>query len=235
MKLTQTRALPGTPAYMAPEQFAGARTDARTDQFSFCVALYEALYEQRPFAGETFQVLMTSVTTGDVRPAPGQTVRSGRILARAAARDDGRSAPGRYPSMTALLAALTTDPTVRLRRAAAVAGVAVCVVGGMVAMRRASALTPGDVPGRRRAAGRGLGARGGQRSARKDAIHRSFSSRRVPRYAEARLCFRPGATWTNTPNRVGLDVRGCLRGDPGAWRTIGGRSGSPDGAASPST
>jgi len=41
--LTRTGALMGTPGYMAPEQQFGADVDARADQYSFCVALREAL------------------------------------------------------------------------------------------------------------------------------------------------------------------------------------------------
>jgi serine/threonine protein kinase len=36
-------------AYLAPEQFRGRAPDARSNQFSFCVALYRALYQQTPF------------------------------------------------------------------------------------------------------------------------------------------------------------------------------------------
>src|SRR5207248_1400798 len=42
--VTRSGALLGTPTYMSPEQFRGEATDAKSDQFSFCVALYRALY-----------------------------------------------------------------------------------------------------------------------------------------------------------------------------------------------
>ncbi|MGH1348641.1 MAG: protein kinase domain-containing protein [Nannocystales bacterium] len=48
-KLTHTGAVLGTPAYMAPEQFRGEVADARADQFSFCVSLFEALTGGRPY------------------------------------------------------------------------------------------------------------------------------------------------------------------------------------------
>jgi hypothetical protein len=41
----------GTLAYMAPERLAGHDSDARSDQFSFCVALWEGLTGANPFSG----------------------------------------------------------------------------------------------------------------------------------------------------------------------------------------
>jgi serine/threonine protein kinase len=43
----------GTPAYMSPEQLDAHATDARTDQWSFGLALHEALFGARPFTGAT--------------------------------------------------------------------------------------------------------------------------------------------------------------------------------------
>jgi serine/threonine protein kinase len=68
--LTATGVLKGTPAYMAPEQFRGQRSDARSDQFSFCVALYRALYRRRPFDGQDLADLRRRVTQGSVTPPP---------------------------------------------------------------------------------------------------------------------------------------------------------------------
>ena len=52
-ELTQTGTVLGTPAYMAPEQHDGKPADALSDQFSFCVSLYESLHGRRPFPGQT--------------------------------------------------------------------------------------------------------------------------------------------------------------------------------------
>ncbi|MBI5546842.1 MAG: protein kinase [Deltaproteobacteria bacterium] len=63
----------GTPAYMAPEQLQGGTADARSDQYSFCVALWEALYGERPFGGKTLEEHAQQVLSGKPRPPPPET------------------------------------------------------------------------------------------------------------------------------------------------------------------
>src|SRR5690606_23003875 len=107
--LTRTGALVGTPAYMAPEQHKGTGADPLVDQFSFCVALYEALYGQRPFAGNSVASLALNVLEGHVRSPPkghGVPAWLRAVVMRGLSVDP----LDRYPSMDALLAELQRDP-----------------------------------------------------------------------------------------------------------------------------
>jgi eukaryotic-like serine/threonine-protein kinase len=115
VELTRTGTAVGTPAYMSPEQFRNEPTDARTDQFSFCVALYEAIYGERPFAGASVHELSDEVCAGRVREAPLSSQVPGwlrEVLLRGLRRGAGE----RWPSMNALLAELEKQPAVASRR-----------------------------------------------------------------------------------------------------------------------
>jgi tetratricopeptide (TPR) repeat protein len=104
-KITATGAVLGTPAYMSPEQFRSQPADARSDQFSFCVALYEALYGQRPFTGRTLQELATNVVGGKLaapRAARGVPAWVLDVLGRGLRADPAQ----RFPSMNDLLTEL---------------------------------------------------------------------------------------------------------------------------------
>ena len=100
--LTRPGTVLGTPAYMSPEQFYGEAIDARSDQFSFCVALYEGIYGERPFVGDTIKDLCVSIRDGRIRPEPRDRPAPARlraVLRRGLAADPG----ARWPSMDALL------------------------------------------------------------------------------------------------------------------------------------
>jgi serine/threonine protein kinase/formylglycine-generating enzyme required for sulfatase activity len=124
--LTKTGTWVGTPAYMAPEQFLGERGDERSDQFSFCVALYEALYGERPFAGDDMLSISVNVTTEQLRPQPkdrGVPAWVRRVILRGL-----RATPSdRWDAMPELIAALSSDPVAKLRNRL-IAGVTAAVV-----------------------------------------------------------------------------------------------------------
>lgn len=62
--LTRAGELVGTPGYMAPEQLLGQSVGPWSDQFSYGVALYEALTGERPFRGSTDLQVISNVVAG---------------------------------------------------------------------------------------------------------------------------------------------------------------------------
>ncbi|MDQ3262777.1 MAG: protein kinase [Myxococcota bacterium] len=121
--ITREGQVVGTPRYMAPEQFDKRRADYRTDQFSFGLALYEALYGQHAFAGARASQWLEHAKRGEVRPPPaGSQVPPWihRILLRALAADP----EARFASMRELTKALGHDPSQRRNRVLVGVGVA---------------------------------------------------------------------------------------------------------------
>jgi tetratricopeptide (TPR) repeat protein/tRNA A-37 threonylcarbamoyl transferase component Bud32 len=129
--LTEAGAVLGTPGYMAPEQYRSLPTDARSDQFSFCVSLYEGLYGVRPFQGDSLPALSSAVAEGRVGEVPaGSQVPSfiRRILLRGLSAEPS----ARYATLDALLRELSRDPAAGRKRAALWIGSAAAVAGLMV-------------------------------------------------------------------------------------------------------
>ncbi|MEO7092998.1 MAG: serine/threonine-protein kinase [Polyangiales bacterium] len=134
---TATGAVIGTPAYMAPEQIDGGVVDARSDQFAFCVAAWEALGGDRPFAGEDTLAQRAAIERG-APPPPRRYVppRLRQVLLRGLAFDPDK----RWPSLPALLRALRSA---RRRRRVTLAALAILAVAAPVV---AWAAWPGPDP-----------------------------------------------------------------------------------------
>jgi serine/threonine protein kinase len=142
--LTATGTVLGTPRYMPPEQLTGPDLDARSDQFSFCVALYEALYGRHPLRNGT-SVAMLDHGEHAMPPPDGTKVPAaiGRAVLRGLERDRSR----RFPAMGALI----DDLEVRTQRSPlryAGLAAATLLIGGttaaVVAQRRAPSERPTD-------------------------------------------------------------------------------------------
>jgi tetratricopeptide (TPR) repeat protein len=123
---TETGVVAGTPLYMAPEQHRGEATDARADQYAFCVALAEAVLGRSPFAAQSVQRLAAAKQEG-VPPVDALP----RWLRRIVARGLAPSAADRHPDMQAIAAALRSGLAAP-RRIVMVAGGAALV--GVVAL-----------------------------------------------------------------------------------------------------
>ena len=141
IELTSTGALLGTPAYMAPEQWVGGPVTPATDQFAFCVALWEALCGERPYRGRSLDELRRQVALGpgalDVHRIP----RRLRAILRRGLDPDPLQ---RWPNMDVLLARIvriehrprmTTAITAGSLVAAGVLTIALLAGGGLFTQR----------------------------------------------------------------------------------------------------
>ncbi|MCA9706890.1 MAG: serine/threonine protein kinase [Myxococcales bacterium] len=127
--LTRTGAIVGTPAYMAPEQLRAEPATAASDQFAFCVSLFEALHGQRPFAGQRLEQLVAAKRRGlGAVPRGGAPAAFEPVLRRGLCPDP----EDRWPSMDALLTALRGVSRRRQRsRGALVLALGGAVIGAL--------------------------------------------------------------------------------------------------------
>ena len=131
-RLTASGALVGTPAYMSPEQLRGGEADARSDVFSFCAALYEALYGARPFAGADVAALRRAIEGGTIAaPVHGRDLppQLREALIRGLAADPA----DRWPDMEALLDALGESKPERRWLALVIAAAVLVAAAALVA------------------------------------------------------------------------------------------------------
>lgn len=104
-EVTTTNAFVGTPAYMAPELFLGQGADAKSDQFAYCVSLFEGLYGYRPFAGTTVAAIAEEVLSGNIVDVAERN-RVPRWVHNIIVRGLARDPRDRHPSVRSLLASI---------------------------------------------------------------------------------------------------------------------------------
>lgn len=154
--LTQAGARVGTLSYIAPEVLGNTEANERSDQYAFCVSLYEALFNRQPYPVTSIDKAFRAIMDHElVRPHDGAFAaelpdRLWKLLQRGLAKDPDQ----RFASMAKLNAELADIMRPRRRRALVLAGIATLVFVTLGAMTvtamlvrqtyRSSCLSPAD-------------------------------------------------------------------------------------------
>ena len=110
---TATGQVPGTLSYMAPEQARGDAVDARCDQFSLGIVLWELLVGQPLFKADSPQETLRKVLTHKV-PRPSRARADAATLDRVCLRMLERDPARRFPTLADAAAAIeSTVPEAR--------------------------------------------------------------------------------------------------------------------------
>jgi tetratricopeptide (TPR) repeat protein len=106
-ELTRAGAILGTPLFMAPEQHRGEPATPRSDQYSFCLSVWHGLFGRHPFATGRWQraSVLAAMEADRVIDPPRPKKVAPRVV-RALRRGLRHDPAARWPSMSALLAAL---------------------------------------------------------------------------------------------------------------------------------
>ncbi len=105
-RLTSTGVALGTPAYMSPEQIAGASADARTDQYALATVVYEMLAGEPPFSGMSTQAMVARRMAEPARSLRPLRSTVPAHIDNALLRALERAPADRFPSISTFAAAL---------------------------------------------------------------------------------------------------------------------------------
>jgi hypothetical protein len=139
--LTQNGVLMGSAGYLAPELLGFTPATAASDQFSFCVSLYESLYGQTPFSGESLVGIAVAAKDGKLHEPPADSKVPRWLFDEVLRKGLAAEPEQRFESLDALLARLGKVPG-RSRRFWIVAGAAAAAIALALPIAAAAIIHP---------------------------------------------------------------------------------------------